>query len=82
MLARTVYDVYETLGLQRARVRALSLRADLVPAATAHHRLGLDVGDDRARRIDSVADGARARFGRHAVKPAALAALAAQRPHS
>ncbi|MEU6680958.1 hypothetical protein [Streptomyces sp. NPDC046925] len=72
-LARTAYDIYQALGLQRARVRSLALRADLVPAAAAHHQLSLDAGDDKARRIESVADRARARFGPHAVKPATLA---------
>jgi DNA polymerase-4 len=71
-LVRAAYGLYEALGLQRARVRAMSLRADLAPAASAHHQLSLDGGDDRARRLEAVADRARARFGPGAVKPAVL----------
>lgn len=72
-LARTAHDALQALGLQRARVRALSLRAELAPAATAHHQLSLDAGHDRARLLETVADRARARFGPHSVKPATLA---------
>jgi len=74
-LTRTAYAMYEALGLQRARVRAMSLRAEtLGPAEQASHQLTFDPTDDKLRRIEEVADRARAKFGPHAVMPGTLAA--------
>lgn len=74
-LTRTAYEMYEALGLQRARVRSLSLRAEsLGPAEQASHQLTFDPADDKLRRIEEVADRVRARFGPHAVMPGSLAA--------
>ncbi|MGW2487105.1 DNA polymerase Y family protein [Streptomyces sp. NPDC001606] len=74
-LTRTAYGMYEALGLQRARVRALTLRAEgLTPAAQASHQLTFDPVDENARRIEEAADRARARFGPRAVIPGTLAA--------
>jgi nucleotidyltransferase/DNA polymerase involved in DNA repair len=74
-LTRTAYEMYEALGLQRARVRVMSLRAEaLGPAEQASHQLTFDPTDDKLRRIEEVADRARAKFGPHAVMPGALAA--------
>jgi nucleotidyltransferase/DNA polymerase involved in DNA repair len=74
-LTRTAYDMYEALGLQRARVRAIALRAEaLGPAEQASHQLTFDPADDKLRRIEEVADRARAKFGPHAVMSGALAA--------
>ncbi|MEV5340959.1 hypothetical protein AB0K93_21175 [Streptomyces sp. NPDC052676] len=74
-LARTVYGVYDALGLQRARVRAIALRAEgLMPAEQASHQLTFDPEDERIRRIEEVADRARAKFGPRAVMPGRLAA--------
>lgn len=74
-LTRTAYALYEALGLQRARVRTLALRAeDLTPADQASHQLTFDPTDERARRIEEVADRARAKFGPRAVMPGGLAA--------
>jgi nucleotidyltransferase/DNA polymerase involved in DNA repair len=74
-LTRTAYDMYEALGLQRARVRAMSLRAEaLGPAEQASHQLTFDPADEKLRRIEEVADRVRAKFGPHAVMPGALAA--------
>ncbi|MBE8476641.1 DNA polymerase Y family protein [Streptomyces justiciae] len=74
-LTRTAYEMYEALGLQRARVRAMSLRAEtLGPAEQASHQLTFDPTDDKLRRIEEVADRARAKFGPHAVMPGTLAA--------
>ncbi|WP_105972750.1 DNA polymerase Y family protein [Streptomyces geranii] len=62
------------LGLQRARVRAFTIRADgLLPAGDAYRQLSLDPGDTRARAAEAAADRARRRFGPGAVRPAALA---------
>ncbi|MDN3022064.1 hypothetical protein [Streptomyces sp. S.PB5] len=74
-LTRTAYGMYEALGLQRARVRAMSLRAEaLGPAEQASHQLTFDPADEKLRRIEEVADRVRARFGPRAVVPGALAA--------
>ncbi|MDG9718130.1 hypothetical protein [Streptomyces sp. DH24] len=74
-LTRTAYGMYEALGLQRARVRAIALRAEgLAPAEQASHQLTFDPADEKARRIEEVADRARAKFGPRAVMPGSLAA--------
>ncbi|MFE2097666.1 MULTISPECIES: hypothetical protein [unclassified Streptomyces] len=74
-LTRTAYGMYEALGLQRARVRALTLRAEgLAPAGQASYQLTFDPVDEKVRRIEEVADRARAKFGPRAVMPGALAA--------
>ncbi|MFF8194126.1 hypothetical protein ACF05L_25455 [Streptomyces bobili] len=74
-LTRAAYGLYEALGLQRARVRAIALRAEgLTPAEQASHQLTFDPVDEKARRIEEVADRARAKFGPRAVMPGALAA--------
>ncbi|MGW7791121.1 DNA polymerase Y family protein [Streptomyces tricolor] len=74
-LTGAAYGMYEALGLQRARVRALALRAEgLTPAEEASYQLTFDPVDEKARRIEEVADRARARFGPRAVMPGALAA--------
>lgn len=74
-LARTVYGMYDALGLQRARVRAIALRAEgLIPAEQASHQLTFDPEDERIRRIEEVADRARAKFGPRAVMPGRLVA--------
>ncbi|MFF5186994.1 hypothetical protein ACFY30_25050 [Streptomyces sp. NPDC000345] len=74
-LTRTAYGLYEALGLQRARVRAIVLRAEaLGPADQASHQLSFDPVDEKVRRIEEVADRVRAKFGPGAVIPGALAA--------
>ncbi|GHH13798.1 DNA polymerase thumb domain-containing protein [Streptomyces rubradiris] len=74
-LTRTAYGMYEALGLQRARVRALALRAeDLTPADQAAHQLTFDPVDEKVRRLEQTADRARAKFGPRAAFPGALAA--------
>jgi nucleotidyltransferase/DNA polymerase involved in DNA repair len=74
-LTATAYEMYEALGLQRARVRAIALRAEgLAPAEQATHQLTFDPGDEKVRRIEEAADRARARFGPRAVLPGTLAA--------
>ncbi|MFD8390127.1 hypothetical protein ACFV2N_13220 [Streptomyces sp. NPDC059680] len=72
-LTRAAYGMYEALGLQRARVRGLVLRAEgLAPADQASYQLTFDPVDEKARRIEEVADRARAKFGPRAVMPGAL----------
>ncbi|MFI6341061.1 DNA polymerase thumb domain-containing protein [Streptomyces sp. NPDC050535] len=74
LLARTAYAVYESLGLQRARVRSIALRADaLRPADRATRQLTLDARDDKPLAIEAVADRARARYGHSLLYPASLA---------
>ncbi|MEU6509542.1 hypothetical protein [Streptomyces sp. NPDC046942] len=74
-LTKATYGMYEALGLQRARVRALALRAEgLTPADQASHQLTFDPVDEKVRRIEEVADRARAKFGPRAVMPGTLAA--------
>ncbi|KOV91231.1 DNA polymerase Y family protein [Streptomyces sp. NRRL B-3648] len=72
-LTRAAYGMYEALGLQRARVRAIALRAEgLAPADQASYQLTFDPVDEKARRLEEVADRARAKFGPRAVMPGAL----------
>ncbi|MDI3418974.1 DNA polymerase Y family protein [Streptomyces luteolus] len=74
-LTAAAYGMYEALGLQRARVRTLSLRAEgLGPAEQAARQLTFDPVDDKARRLEAATDRARARFGEGAVGLGALAA--------
>ncbi|MEU8578240.1 DNA polymerase Y family protein [Streptomyces asoensis] len=74
-LTRTAYGLYEALGLQRARVRAVVLRAEaLGPAEQASYQLTFDPVDEKVRRIEEVADRVREKFGPGAVKPGTLAA--------
>ena len=73
-LARSAYEIYERLGLQRARVRRISLRAQtLGPAAGTTRQLTFDADVDKALAVEAVADRARARYGPKAVMPASLA---------
>lgn len=68
-LTRCAHRIYESLGLQRARVRSVELRAEgLTPAATTPAQLSLDPADERARRLDEAVD----RFGPSLVHPARL----------
>ncbi|MYS10460.1 hypothetical protein GTW71_29395 [Streptomyces sp. SID6041] len=74
-LTALAYAVHDSLGLQRARVRGVALRAEgLAGAEGTAHQLSLDPSDEKARRIEAVADRARAKFGPRAVLPGSLAA--------
>ncbi|GAA4000707.1 DNA polymerase Y family protein [Streptomyces plumbiresistens] len=74
-LTKAAYGLYEALGLQRARVRSVTLRAEaLGPAEQASYQLAFDPVDEKLRRIEEVADRARAKFGPRAVMPGTLAA--------
>ncbi|MEV7887481.1 DNA polymerase Y family protein [Streptomyces sp. NPDC002817] len=82
-LGRGAYAAYETLGLQRARVRGITLRADGLRAADrATRQLTLDARDDKQLLLEAVADRARARFGDGVLYPAALAAAPTDRRRS
>ncbi|MFF3487015.1 hypothetical protein ACFYXC_27600 [Streptomyces sp. NPDC002701] len=74
-LTGAAYRMYEALGLQRARVRAVALRAEgLDPADRASHQLTFDPVDEKVRRVEEVADRVRARFGPRALMPGTCAA--------
>ncbi|BCL31674.1 hypothetical protein ACFFS2_16920 [Streptomyces aurantiacus] len=74
-LTDATYRMYEALGLQRARVRGIVLRAEgLDPAEQASYQLTFDPVDEKARRIEEVTDRVRAKFGPGAVMPGVLAA--------
>ncbi|GAA3397285.1 DNA polymerase Y family protein [Streptomyces roseoviridis] len=74
-LTALAYAIHASFGFQRARVRGIALRAEgLAPAEGAAHQLTFDPADDKARRIEEVADRARAKFGPRAVLPGSLAA--------
>ncbi|MGG7574737.1 DNA polymerase Y family protein [Streptomyces sirii] len=71
-LTEAAYALHAALGLQRARVRSVALRAeDLCRAELASRQLTFDPSDDKAHRIEAAVDRARARFGTGAVRPAA-----------
>lgn len=72
-LTAGAYALHDALGLQRARVLALALRAeDLTAASLASRQLSLDPGEEKARRAEAAADRARTRFGAGAVHPAGV----------
>ncbi|MGW1438658.1 DNA polymerase Y family protein [Streptomyces griseus] len=63
-LAVTARDLLTGLGLQRARVRTLALRAErLRPAADTVHQLTLDTRDNKLRRLETALDKAATRYG-------------------
>ncbi|SDJ94791.1 DNA polymerase Y family protein [Streptomyces indicus] len=77
-LTSAAYELHDRLALQRARVRSITLRADdLLDADQATHQLLFDPDDDKARRIEAVADAARRKYGPEAIRPAATAHPAA-----
>ena len=76
-VARTVYgtarDLFERLGLDRARLRLVGVRVEgLVPAVSGHRQLALDERPQGWREAERAVDRASARFGAGAVRPAAL----------
>jgi DNA polymerase-4 len=76
-VARTVYatarQLYDALGLQRARIRLVGVRVEgLVPREGAPVQMTLDQREDTWREAERAADRAVLRFGRGAVRPAAL----------
>jgi DNA polymerase IV len=72
-LLAAAYAVHDRLGLQRARLRAVTLHAEgLTPADTTPTQLALDPTAERTRRLEAVTDRAAARFAPGAVGPATL----------
>jgi DNA polymerase-4 len=74
---RDVYEVaralFTALGLQRARLRLVGVRAEsLVPATQAARQLALGERDAGWRDADQAVDRAARRFGAGAVRPATL----------
>jgi DNA polymerase-4 len=66
-------SMFNALGLQRARVRGLTLRAEqLADAAGAPQQITLDHARENQLRLEPVIDNLNARFGQHAVVPASL----------
>ncbi|MFD0723812.1 DNA polymerase Y family protein [Streptomyces globosus] len=71
-LRDTAYEMYDKLGLQRARVRGIGLRCEqLVDAAAATEQLSFDQGRERRLRAEKAIDLLNARFGSGTVGPAA-----------
>ncbi|HEY9328040.1 MAG TPA: hypothetical protein VIS09_07355 [Streptomyces sp.] len=63
-LADTGRELLTGLDLQRARVQAITLRAErLQPAEHAPRQLTLDPRDDQVRSLEAALDRARTRFG-------------------
>ncbi|MGW3209796.1 DinB/UmuC family translesion DNA polymerase [Streptomyces sp. NPDC001135] len=57
-LTHAAHRIYDHLGLQRARVRTITLRASaLRPATAAHHQLLLDASDDKVREFEDSGNG-------------------------
>jgi nucleotidyltransferase/DNA polymerase involved in DNA repair len=72
-LVDSAYRLYDALGLQRARVRAFTLKADAIRHADAvTQQLTFDPTDERHRLVEAVADRARRRFGPASIGPASL----------
>ncbi|MER0244137.1 hypothetical protein AAHZ94_19440 [Streptomyces sp. HSW2009] len=75
-LRTAAHALHRRLGLQRARVRVLTLRAgELGDAASAPRQLTFGPDDDKNHRVEAAADRARARFGPDAVRPASTVGL-------
>lgn len=83
LLARSAYDLYTPLGLQRARVRSITLRGEnFSPAEHATRQLTFDHTIDKTLLIEAVQDRARQRYGTDVIKPAALGRPLGVRPDS
>ncbi|WP_282798063.1 hypothetical protein [Streptomyces sp. CC224B] len=68
------YDLFARLGLQRARIRGVSVRAtELVDADKVAEQLTFDRRTQNSRRAESAVDQANRRFGAGTVRPARLA---------
>jgi DNA polymerase-4 len=69
----TATELFDRLGLQRARIRLVGVRLEgLVPATAAPIQSALDEPEHGWREADRAVDRASARFGAGAVRPASL----------
>jgi DNA polymerase-4 len=69
----TARELFDRLGLQRARIRLVGVRLEgLVPATAAPIQSALDEPEHGWREADRAVDRASARFGAGAVRPASL----------
>ena len=69
----TAQELFDRLGLQRARIRLVGVRLEgLVPATAAPIQAALDEPEHGWREADRAVDRASARFGAGAVRPASL----------
>lgn len=72
-LTSVAYALHDALGLQRARVREVALRAeDLTAVELAARQLSFDPREERARWAEAAADRARLRFGTAAARPGGI----------
>ncbi|MFF3730985.1 hypothetical protein ACFYXM_11840 [Streptomyces sp. NPDC002476] len=68
------YDLFARLGLQRARIRSVNVRAtELVDANRVAEQITFDRRTENGRRAESAVDKANRRFGAGTVRPARLA---------
>ncbi|WP_333745566.1 DinB/UmuC family translesion DNA polymerase [Streptomyces sp. IBSBF 2950] len=73
-LRECAYRIFNGLNLERARVRAVTVRAEqLLDADQVAEQISLDPTEENARRVETAVDRANRRFGRGTVRPAALA---------
>ncbi len=73
VLYATARQLYEALGLDRARLRLVGIRVEgLVESESAPHQLLLGERSQGRREAEQAADRAGLRFGRGAVRPASL----------
>ncbi|MCX5129433.1 hypothetical protein [Streptomyces sp. NBC_00347] len=74
-LQQTLYGMFSALGLQRARVRAVTARvSELTGSARTAEQLTFDRPTENARTLEPVIDRVSRRFGTGAVHPASLLA--------
>ncbi|WP_331731256.1 hypothetical protein [Kitasatospora sp. NBC_01300] len=74
VLRDALYALFSGMGLERARVRAVTARAGgLTTRAVSGVQLTFDATTEAARTLEPVLDRAAARFGTGTVRPAALA---------
>ena len=72
-LQQQIYDLHDSLGLQRARQRSLTVRAQAVsPVEFAAVQLTFDRRTELRRRLDPIMDRATTRFGPHALTRATI----------
>ncbi|MEV5843686.1 hypothetical protein AB0M32_17165 [Streptomyces sp. NPDC051985] len=70
-LRQTVHGVFDSFGLQRARMRRITLVAEAVDGGQAYTQLTLDRRREARLRVEPVVDALNRRFGPGKVGPAA-----------